>query len=215
MSNRNRILPTFGRTPGVVSLLGVLLLGGTSGSAAQEQKADLEGVGHELGDPDAPVFVVEYGDFACGACAQFVEGAWSQIREEFIETGKVRWKTVPFELGFPNSGEGAHAGECAAAQGKFWEMHDVLYEHREAWASERDPEDELVQLARRTELDEELFRECYQEEHHEDRVRTSNDAASTDGIRGTPTFFINGFQVQGALPMEAFRELLEDASPRR
>ncbi|MDZ7780637.1 MAG: thioredoxin domain-containing protein [Gemmatimonadota bacterium] len=165
--------------------------------------------------PRRQSFVVEYGDFACGACAQFVAGAWPEIREKFIETGKVRWKTVPFELGFPNSGEGAHAGECAAAQGMFWEMHDALYEQREMWVGERDPEDELVDLAGTTGLDEALFRKCYQDEHYEDRIDAANDAADTDGVRGTPTFYINGFQVQGALPIDAFRTLLEDASPRR
>lgn len=215
MSDPDSDVPTLSRTPWVMSLLGVLLLlGGTSDSAAQERKTDLGGIGHELGDPDAPVFVVEYADFACGACAQFFAGAWPDIRGEFIETGKVRWKIVPFELGFSNSGEGAHAGECAAAQGMFWEMHDALYEHREAWVTERDPEDELVDLARRTGLDDELFRACYQDERHEDRIETANDAADTDGVRGTPTFYVNGFQVQGALPIDAFRTLLDDASPR-
>ncbi|MEX2468075.1 MAG: thioredoxin domain-containing protein [Gemmatimonadota bacterium] len=198
--------------PEVRGALLALVVSLFAASTVASQKADLDGTGHELGDPDAPVVVVEYADFACGACAQFVEMTWPHIRREFVETGRVRWKVVPFELGFRNSEEGARAGECGAAQDMFWEFHDALYEHRDAWVDERNPKDELVTLAERTGLDADRFLECYENETFEDRTKAANDAARTDGVRGTPTFFINGFQAQGALPIEAFRTLLEDAA---
>ena len=178
-------------------------------SWAAAQDADLTGIGHELGDPEAPVVVVEYSDFACSACAQFVATTWPHIRREFVETGRVRWRVVPFELGFRNSEEGARAGECGADQGMFWELHDALYAHRDAWVDERNPKDELSRLAERTGLDPDRFRDCYENKSFEQRTKAANRAARSEGVRGTPTFFINGFQVQGALPIDAFRTLLE------
>jgi protein-disulfide isomerase len=175
------------------------------------QKADLEGVGHWIGEDGAPVVVVEYSDFACGACAQFATTTWPVVHEEFVRTGKVRWLVVPFELGFRNSEEGARAGECAADQDAFWTMHDALYRERDAWVDDRNPKDDLVELARSEGLDAERFRACYEDDSFESRTEAANEAARSDGVRGTPTFFINGFQVQGALPPEAFRQLLRDA----
>lgn len=192
-------------------IISLALAGSPQGGTAQE--GDLHGVGHDLGDPDAPVLVVEYGDFACGACAQFALDTWPTIRSEFIDTGRVRWKMIPFELGFRNSEEGARAAECAAGQGMFWEMHDALFEHRDQWSDERNPKDALVELAATSGLDASTFVDCYEDETFEDRTEDANDAADDAGVRGTPTFFINGFQVQGALPAAAFRTLLADAEP--
>lgn len=202
-----------GEAVGAVIVVGICGFGSAAGLSGQE--ADLEGIGHDLGDPDAPVLVVEYADFACGACAQFAVDTWPRIRVEFVKTGKVRWKVVPFELGFRNSDEGARAGECGAAQGGFWALHDVLYEHRSEWVEERNPEDALARLASRAGLDEERFRECYDDEPFDDRTRAANRAARADRVRGTPTFFVNGFQVQGALPFDAFRLVLEEAIAKR
>ncbi|MEX2471823.1 MAG: thioredoxin domain-containing protein [Gemmatimonadota bacterium] len=190
-----------------MTLLG-LLFAATGGSA---QKADLDGVGHWIGDEQAPVVVVEYSDFACGACALFASTTWPVLHEEFVATGEVRWLVVPFELGFRNSEEGARAGECAADQDAFWSMKEALYRERSTWVDERNPEDELVALAGAEGLDAERFRACYDDKSFESRTESANEAARSDGVRGTPTFFINGFQVQGALPPEAFRQLLRDA----
>lgn len=184
----------------------LLFMGLSTGGAAQQ--ADLDGVGYELGAPDAGTTVVEYGDFACGACGQFARDTWPTIKSEFIDTGLVRWKMVPFELGFRNSDEGARAGECAAEQDMFWPVHDQLYEEQAAWIGERRPKDRLIAIAVDAGVDEAAFRHCYDEKLGEDRTKAANRAARTDGIRGTPTFFVNGFQVQGALPIDAFRELL-------
>lgn len=178
---------------------------------ANAQDADLDGVGHWIGEEGAPVVVVEYSDFACDACAQFASMTWPVVHEEFVRTGKVRWLVVPFELGFRNSEEGARAAECAADQDAFWTMHDALYRDRDSWVDDRNPKDELVELARVEGLDAERFRVCYEDEPFESRTEAANEAARSDGVRGTPTFFINGFQVQGALPPETFRQLLRDA----
>jgi protein-disulfide isomerase len=178
------------------------------------QDATLDGLGHDLGHPEAPVLVIEYGDFACSACAQFALNTWPTLRSEFVETGRVRWKLVPFDLGFRNSEEGARAAECAADQDLFWEMHDVLFEHRDHWVDERNPKDELLALADEVGVEDARFLSCYEAKTFEDRTEAANEAAKDAGVRGTPTFFVNGFQVQGALPVDAFRSILMDAQPQ-
>jgi len=200
----------FGRRLATTLLWSTAFLAWTHGGAAQA--ADLGEVGHELGDPGASVLVVEYADFACGACAQFALETWPDIRAEFVDTGRVRWKSVPFELGFRNSEEGARAAECGADQGMFWELRDVLYRHRERWVNEGNPRDALGALAEAAGLEAGRFASCYADKAFQARTRAANRAARTDGVRGTPTFFIDGFRVQGALPTEAFRLLLADAA---
>lgn len=202
------------RAGAAAAVLALAALGLAIPGRAEAQVADLTGVGYTKGADDAPVVVVEYADFACSACAEFVRDSWPAIERTYIATGIVRWHLVPFELGFRNSEEGARAGECAGALGSFWAMHDLLFARRDDWEDERRPEGALVQIAADAGMAPDAFRRCYQEKDGhdgEDRTRAANRAARTDAVRATPTFFINGFRVQGALPFEAFSELIEAA----
>src|SRR5690625_6346899 len=82
------------------------------------QGVDLTGVGYDLGDPCAPISIVEFSDFGCHFCRQFATETFPTLEREYIETGKVRWKYIPFVLGiFPNGDRAAIAGVCAAQQG--------------------------------------------------------------------------------------------------
>ena len=194
-------------------LLAAALLMATATSVAG-QEADREEVAFSRGSPDAPVVIVEYADFACSACAEFARDTWPEIERRYIETGVVRWYLIPFELGFRNSEEGARAGQCGATLGSFWAMHDVLFARRGDWEDLRNPEGRLAEIAVEAGLDATAFLNCYDENPGKDRTRAANRAAKDDGIRGTPTFFINGFRVQGALPLDAFVQLIESARSR-
>lgn len=178
------------------------------------QEGEIDGVSYDMGDPDALVTVVEYADFACDACAQFSEGTWPVIRTELIETGRVRWRFVLFELGFRNSDEAARAGHCGAVLGDFFALHDALFARQKHW-NQRRPKDRLVEVAVEAGFDEGAFRACYDDNPGKDRTRDANRAARDDGVRATPTFFVNGFQVQGALPPEMFIKLVENAESGR
>ena len=91
--------------------------------------------------------IVEYADFACGACGEFARDTWPAIYSEFIETGRVFWRFVPFELGFRNSDESVRLGHCGAVLGDFWELHDALFESQHDWLSERNPKDNLYSVS--------------------------------------------------------------------
>ena len=180
--------------------------------SAQDQQANLEGIGFTLGSESAPVSIVEYADFACSACAEFATLTWPTLLSDYVEAGLVHWRFVLFEIGFRNSDEGARAGQCGYELGAFWELHDLLYERHDSWVGDRNPEDELTALAVEVGLDEEEFRDCYDDDPGEDRTDAANRAARADAVRGTPTFFIDGFRVQGAIPLELFEEMIRAAT---
>ena len=146
---------------------------------------------HIRGPLDAPVTVVEYGDFECPYCGQ----AEPVVRELLRDFGDVRyvWRHLPLNDVHPHTQLAAEAAEAAADQGAFWEMHDLLLEHQEALR----PND-LVGYAEQLGLDVERFTDVLRE--HADAARIADDVDSADlsGVSGTPTFFINGRRHYGA-----------------
>jgi Na+/H+ antiporter NhaA len=146
---------------------------------------------HIRGPEDAPVTVVEYGDFECPYCGQ----AEPIIRELLADFGDVRyvWRHLPLNDVHPNAQLAAEGSEAAAAEGRFWEMHDVLLEHQVA-LSGRD----LMQYAEELGLDADKFHEHLKKRKGSGRVIEDVESADLSGVSGTPTFFINGRRHYGA-----------------
>lgn len=176
------------------------------------QGTSLDGVGHDRGRRDAPVEVVEFSDFGCRYCARFAAETFPSLDAEFIQPGRVRWKLVPFVLGtFRNSREAAEAAECAAEQGAFWPMHDRLFVSRGEWSGERRPWERLRRYAAELRLDTARFAACAAGRAARRRVKRHGDAAARLMVRATPTFFVNGRRVEGAIPLPLFRQVLAEA----
>lgn len=170
---------------------------------------DLRKIGYSRGADDAPVTVYEFSDFGCPFCGMFARGTYPQLHEEFVAAGKVRWVYVPFVMGmFPNGAESARAAECAADQQEFWEMHDLLYEKQNEWKASRNPAQLYDGYARELGLDADRFAGCYREDEVGARTAINNRAADALRVRAIPSFFINGRLVEGALPEEQFRQIL-------
>lgn len=170
--------------------------------------------GYDRGSTRADVTVLEFADFGCRYCARFAAETYPALSGEFVKTGRVRWRYVPFVLGmFPNGEEAARAGHCAADQGQaaFGRMHDRLFERQGDWTSASDPAGAFASLARAAGLEVARFASCYASEATAQRVRAANDLAERMAVRSTPTFFINGNRLEGALPVEQFRAVLMDA----
>jgi protein-disulfide isomerase len=170
--------------------------------------------GHDRGAVRAPVTVLEFADFGCPYCARFAAETYAPLAAELVKTGQVRWRAVPFVLGmFTNGTEAALAAECAADQGSaaFGRMYDALFARQDEWKSSSDPVGVLRSYARATGLNQSRFATCYGSRAPEDRVRAANALADRLGVRATPTFFVNGRRVEGALPAEQFRALLLEA----
>ena len=141
---------------------------------------------HLLGGEHAPVTIVEYGDFECPNCRQAAP-AVKLILEHWRGRVRLVWRHFPLEGVHPHALSAALASEAAAAQGKFWEMHDVLLENQAHLKS-----DHLRGYARRLELDTARYEAEMEEQVYLQRVREQVDGAEKSGVRSTPAFFVNG-----------------------
>ena len=180
--------------------------------------------GYDRGVTGAPVTVVEFADFACPYCARFALASYPTLAQEFVATGQVRWKYVPFVLGiFANGEQATRAAECAGEQGQaaFGKMHDELYVEQDVWKAAPDPAAVFRSIARSAGLDGDRFASCLASDAPDRRIGASNALADQLGVRATPTFFVAGRRVQGALRAEDFRAVLLQAlaaaraTPRR
>lgn len=197
----------------LAALAAVVLATSTSPAQALPGGINLAGTGYDLGDPEAPIAVVEFSDFGCPYCGAFARETFPVLYREYIATGKVRWKYVPFTLkSFPNGEEAALAAECAAEQGTgaFWKMHDLLYARQQEWKADRSPETRFAAYAKALGLDAERFSTCLRTGASANRVSRNNAAASLLNVQATPTFFVNGYRIRGALPLATFRAVLEE-----
>jgi Na+/H+ antiporter NhaA len=162
---------------------------------------------HYRGPVDAPVTVVEYGDFECPYCGR----AEPVVRELLQEFGDIRyvWRHLPLSDVHPNAQFAAEASEAAADQGAFWEMHDLLFQHQDALT----PGD-LVEYAGQLGLDAERFMEELHRHTYTSRVAEDVDSADLSGVTGTPTFFVNGRRHHGAYDIRALSAAVRAAGAR-
>ena len=168
--------------------------------------AETRGGDHTVGPADAPVTLVEYGDYQCPYCA----GA-RPVLEELVEraAGKARlvFRHYPLDSVHPLARRAAEAAEAAGAQGSFWPMHGLLYENQEELADE-----DLRSYATRLELDLARFDEDLSGHRHAERVQENRLAGERDGVRGTPGIFLNGAPYRGPLELGALLRAVEEAA---
>lgn len=141
---------------------------------------------HVQGPDGAPVTLVEYGDYECPHCGR----AYPIVKRVQAKMGdKLRFvfRNFPLTQAHPHALHAAEAAEIAATQGKFWEMHDMLFENQNALDDES-----LIAYAAKIGLDVEKFREDLQNDTFEERVRENFMGGAESGVNGTPTFFVNG-----------------------
>jgi Na+/H+ antiporter NhaA len=162
---------------------------------------------HVRGSLDAPVTVVEYGDFECPYCGQ-AEPVLRELLRDFADVRYV-WRHLPLNDVHPHAQMAAEAAEAAAEQGAFWEMHDLLLDHQDAL----DPDD-LVGYAGRLELDVERFADDLRERAGAMQVADDVDSADLSGVSGTPTFFVNSRRHYGAYDIATLSAAVRAAGAR-
>lgn len=160
------------------------------------------------GDASAPVTLVEVSDFGCPHCKDFHTETADLIEEQFVQTGQVRWVTVPYALG-PATVPAAAAAMCAAEQADYYAYSQALFaiEDREVRISA----DGLRQAAEQVSLDIDEFTSCLDSGRYATIVSENRDAAGRVNVSGTPTFFINGEVVNGAQPFSVFEQQITAA----
>ncbi len=165
-----------------------------------------------LGNPNAPVTIIEYSDFQCPYCGRFARDVYQQLKKDYVDTGKVRIIFQHFPLGFhKNAMNAALAAECAGEQGKFYPYHDVLFQKQQEWSELANPRDVFISYAKQLGLDEAKFAACYDTQKYKQKVQEQQSAGQAKGVSGTPTFFINGQRLVGAQPYSAFKALIDAA----
>jgi NhaA family Na+:H+ antiporter len=158
---------------------------------------------HVLGPADAPVTLVEYGDLECPYCRQ-VNPVIHELRRRL--GGRVRYvfRHFPMRTSHVHAQLAAEATEAAGAQGKFWEMQELILEHQD-----RLDESHLIEYAAELDLDVERFQQDLDQHVHADRVRGDFHSGVLSGVNGTPSFFINGSRYDGAWDLESLIEAIE------
>jgi protein-disulfide isomerase len=165
------------------------------------------------GNPDAKVVIIEFSDFQCPFCRKHTLETQPTLDEQFVATDQVLWVFKHFPLTIhPQAPAAGVASECAADQGKFWEMHHLLFDTLQSW-SISDPTPVFVELAQQLALDVDQFTTCLGDATVAQRVQ-DDLAAGTPFVRGTPTFIVlyngQGSIIPGALPAERFTTVIQE-----
>ncbi len=167
--------------------------------------------GRSMGSATAPVTVYEMSDFQCPYCRQFALETFPIIDSLYVATGKVRWVFINYPLTslHKNAVPAAGIALCAARQGAFWPMHDLLYRHQADWSELEEPGAFLLSLADSAKISKPALTECVKSPATNEEVRADAEGASRAGAASTPTFYIEGGLLVGAQPVEIFRHVLD------
>jgi len=165
--------------------------------------------GHFKGNAEAKVVLLEYGDFQCSACAS-IEPMVQQIVQEFGSQIKFVYRHFPLRNIHPNANIAAQASEAAAPQGKFWEMHDMLYARQDDWDGASSTETIFLDYAAELGLDIDRFRQDLKSAEVRQTVEEDYQSAVQNGLSSTPTFILNN-QVIRPQSYNDFRELINNA----
>lgn len=163
------------------------------------------------GDENAPIRIVEISDFECPFCAQFYNETYRAVDSLYIQTGIARYLWISFpNSSHPRAWPAIEASFCAGAAGRFWEMHDVLFEKQAEWLATADLNALLVTYATSIGIDEASFRECLRNDLTAPLQVSDYDAALRSGITSTPFFVVgDSIAIRGAVTPERFQAAVD------
>ena len=202
---------------GVVAAIGIGAVGvsvGAAGGSAATAPVAVEGLddaerlvelaqGVTKGDENAPVTIIEFGDFQCPGCQAFATQVKPQIELAYVESGKAQFVFYdwPIVTGHPNAFLAARASRCAADQDKYWEYHDNLFRNQARWAPMTSPASTFIDYAETLGLDRGEFASCLNSDRHAELVTANMELGNRLNVRGTPTIFVE--QGGSARPINA------------
>jgi len=201
--------------PIILGIISVFFLYGIENDQVLFSKKNLMENGSPiLGDPSAPITILEWGDYQCTFCYRFHQSSLNIILEEYIDSGKINLVFKDFPLNGPDSILGAEAAYCAGDQGKYWAFHNELYSN---WAGERTGwinYDSLNQFAKSVNLELDEFTTCLDEHKYKQKVLELEKFGKELGIDATPSFLIFNdkkiIKIRGNQPIDSFRQAIDD-----
>ena len=194
---------------GTIQALAIALAFGTAPLAAQVAESSL--AARSKGAPNAPVTVYEMSDFQCPYCKRFALETFPEIERRYITPGKVRWVYINFPLTHlhPHAVPAGELALCAARQNGFWRVHDLLFQYQETWAPLKEAGPFFVSLADSAKLSKKAIVACLQDPATRKSLQAEAEGAERAGANSTPSFYIEGGLMEGALPLPVFQRILD------
>jgi protein-disulfide isomerase len=179
------------------------------GVLAEDQIAKIQTGGAAVkGEEAAPITIVEFSDYQCPFCQRYFAETYPKIWEEY--EGKIRYIFRDYPLPFhPHAQQTAEAARCAGDQGKYWEMHDLLFTKQDEWTPKQDIKTNLTTYAQKIDLNITEFSSCLSSGKYTAAVKEDFALGESVGVSGTPSFFINGKMLVGAQPFASFKSLID------
>ena len=196
----------------LASQLAPLPSGAANNAAPAQEAIDLSQLtirpATRLGSPTAPITIIEFSDFQCPFCAKVEAETMARLRGTYVLSGTVALVYRHAAVLGDESTWAAQAAECAADQGQFWAYHDLLFARQSGENQGVFTKEHLIGFAGELELDLSRFEPCLKNDETLARVKQDTAEAQTAGVRGTPTFFINGQPLIGAQPLSTFEKMI-------
>ncbi len=186
----------------------------TSASQYDPSIPPVKSNGYVVGSANAPIEIIEYADFECPTCGQFASVIEPDIRTNFVNTGKIRWRFIDYPLPMHhNTWNASRAAACADQQGKFWEMHDMIFQNQDRWNSEatRSPDGQFKDYAKQLGLNTSQFNQCLDSKQMQAKIQAHMKLAEAAHVQGTPTFVIGGQSHEGMETYDQLKKLIDDA----
>jgi protein-disulfide isomerase len=173
-----------------------------------------EAQGYLMGSPGAPVKVVEFADFECPACGQFFTLTEPDVRKRLIETGEISYRFFDYPLPMHrNTWPASNAAACANEQGKFWEMHDQLFNGQDRWNGEATsrPKGIFKDYAKAIGLDVDKWEACFDAQKFLPNIQSHRREAERQLVQSTPTFIIGNKMLPGSISYDRFKAYVDSA----
>jgi protein-disulfide isomerase len=204
------------------SILGYTLLRKPSGAVGTEitpgpAVASGPAQGYTMGKADAPVEIIEFGDFECPGCGYFAVVTEPDLRTRLVQTGLAKFTFMDFPLGMHKNTIPAHnAAACANDQGKFWEMHDRLFATQDQWNTQAtdNPKPFFEKYAEELGLNKDVWLTCYNARKHEGRIMANVAEGERRMINTTPSFVVGSKLYVGALGYDALKAIVDSATKK-
>jgi len=158
---------------------------------------------YAFGPEDAPITIVEFGDFQCPYCRRWHTEVYEPLLASYPGKIRVVYRHLPLTSIHPDAFSAAEAAMCAGEQDAFWQYHEKLF------SSETLGSEVYIQYAQELSLDMTAFEACMTEHRYQEAIQTDSDFAINLGISSTPTFFINGLALVGAQPLDVFKQVID------
>lgn len=182
-----------------------------SGDTGTQGEVTVTEQDHIRGATTGKVTLVEFGDFQCPACGAY-EPIVRQVTAANSDSLKVVFKHFPLVQIHQNALLSAKASEAAGLQGKFWEMHDMLYDKQGEWSNNLNSRDIFNGYAQALGLDMKKFAEDIDSQQVQDKILNEYKEGTALGVQGTPTFFVNGKKIENPGSVEEFNKIIQDAA---